>query len=148
MKVMLSGLSKVCFSYFVSICVHNQKLLYKHVTIASQSLIPISLLPVTLRFDESLLSEHSKTRNVDCWQRLCGKPMNRTLKFLMLVKRDSLEDKKRKTTRCLSVQFRLLSLALCRSLSGWAWLACRLLSGFLCLSFSILQTRGQNEWKF
>ena len=97
MKVMLFGLSKVCFSYFVSICVHNQKLLYKHVTIASQSLIPISLLPVTLRFDESLLSEHSKTRNVDCWQRLCGKPMNRTLKFLMLVKRDSLEDKKRKT---------------------------------------------------
>ena len=113
---MLSGLSKVCFTYFVSICVHNQKLLYKHVTIASQSLIPISLLPVTLRFDESLLSEHSKTRNVDCWQRLCGKPMNRTLKFLMLVKRDSLEDKKRKTLpvacRCSFASFLWLSAAL------------------------------------
>ena len=62
---MLSRLTKVCFRYFVSICVHNQKLLYKHVTIASQSLIPISLLIVTLRFDESFLSEHSKTRNAD-----------------------------------------------------------------------------------
>ena len=86
---MLSGLTKVCFSYFVSICVHNQKLLYKHVTIASQSLIPISLLTVTQRFDESFLSEHSKTRHVDCLQRHCGRPMNRTLIFLMLIKRVS-----------------------------------------------------------
>ena len=53
---MLSGLTKICFSYFLSICVHNQKLLYKHVTIASQSLILISLLTVTLRFDESFLN--------------------------------------------------------------------------------------------
>ena len=135
---MLSGLTKVCFSYFLSICVHNQKLLYKHVTIASQSLIPISLLTVTLRFDESFLSEHSKTRNVDCWQRLCGKPMNMTLIFPKLIKRDSWEDKKTKdVTRCSSVQFRLLSLALCRCLSRWAWLAWRLLSRFLCLSLSL-----------
>ena len=82
---MLFGLSKVCFSYFVSICVHNKKLLYKHVTIASQSLIPISLLTVTLRYDESFLSEHSKTRNVECWQGHCGKPMKRTLISLMLI---------------------------------------------------------------
>ena len=45
--------------------------------------------------------------------------------------------KTKDVTRCLSVQFRLLSLALCRSLSRWAWLACRLLSGFLCLSLSL-----------
>ena len=48
-------------------------------------------------------------------------------------------------SRCSSVQFRLLSIALCRSLSRWAWLACRLLSRFLSLPVSILQTRGHNQ---
>ena len=40
-------------------------------------------------------------------------------------------------SRCSSVKFCLLSLALCRSRSRWAWLACRLLSRFLCLSLSL-----------
>ena len=143
---MLSGLTKVCFSYFLSICVHNQKLLYKHVTIAIQSLIPISLLTVTLRFDESFLSENSKTRNVDCWQRHCGKPMNRTLIFLMLMK-SSVEKTKNERRNPLLVGAVSPpfsgSLPLSLSLS----LAC-LPPTFrfsLPLSFSILQTRGHNE---
>ena len=65
MKVMLSGPTEI--SVFQLFCIH----------LCTQSKAAFE------RFDESLLSKRSKTRNVDC-----GKVTNRTLIFLM-IKRDS-----------------------------------------------------------
>ena len=70
--VMLSCPTDVCFSYFVPGLLFTQS----KPTFAnnmcqlqvSQSLIPVSLVTVTLRCAESFLSKHSKTANVamDC----------------------------------------------------------------------------------
>ena len=65
--------------FCIGICVHNLKLLSltcDHCNSVIDS--NISFDTVTLRFDESLLSKHSKTRNV-AWT--AGKDMNRTFIF-------------------------------------------------------------------